>query len=494
MDYRTYSQYDAIGLAELIRKGEASPAEVLEAAIARAEAVNPVINAIIHTIYGKARERAHQPLPQHILAGVPYLMKDLELALAGEPMTHGSQAMKHYVPKEDSFTVQKMKAIGLNIFGKTNTPEFGITPFTEPKANGITRNPWNTDYSAGGSSGGSAAAVAAGIVPMASAGDGGGSIRIPASACGLFGIKPSRGRISLGPGNGEAWSGLVSSFAVSRTVRDSAALLDALIGAQPGDPFIFQSPERSFLSEIQHTPRPLKIAFSTQHPFSQKVDPECIEAVNSTVKLLTSSGHQVEEIPLPYEEAVLTKTFFMLMADVAADLDILGEMRGRPIQKDEVEITTWLLNILGRSYSARDFAYARKQWNTISRRFGQIHQTYDLWLCPSLATTPIKNGALQSNAVEEFILKIAIKLGLVPYLKGTSVVDTIAKRTLGYIPYTPIANMTGQPSMSVPLHWSKSGLPVGVMFTAKMGDEATLFQLASQLEQVQPWKHKRPEL
>lgn len=494
MDYRTYSQYDAIGLAELIRKGEVSPAEVLEAAIARAEAVNPRINAIIHTIYGKARERAHQPLPQHILAGVPFLMKDLELALAGEPMTHGSQAMKHYVPKEDSFTVQKMKAIGLNIFGKTNTPEFGITPFTEPKANGITRNPWNTDYSAGGSSGGSAAAVAAGIVPMASAGDGGGSIRIPASACGLFGIKPSRGRISLGPGNGEAWSGLVSSFAVSRTVRDSAALLDALIGPQPGDPFIFQSPERSFLSEVQTAPRTLKIAFSTQHPFGQKVDPECIEAINHTVQLLTSLGHQVEEIPIPYDEAVLTKTFFMLMADVAADLDILGEMRGRPIQKDEVEITTWLLNILGRSYSARDFAYARKQWNTISRRFGQIHQTYDLWLCPSLATTPIKNGALQSNAVEDFILKIAIKLGLVPFLKGTSVVDTIAKRTLGYIPYTPIANMTGQPSMSVPLHWSKSGLPVGVMFTAKMGDEATLFQLASQLEQAQPWKHKRPDL
>lgn len=494
MDFRTYSQYDALGLSELIRKGETTATEVLEAAIARAEAVNPQINAIIHTMYGKARERAHQPLPNHILAGVPYLMKDLELSFAGEPMTHGSQAMKNYVPKEDSFTVQKMKNIGLNIFGKTNTPELGITPFTEPKANGITRNPWNPDYSAGGSSGGSAAAVAAGIVPIASAGDGGGSIRIPASACGLFGIKPSRGRISLGPGNSEGWSGLVSSFAVSRTVRDSAALMDALIGSQPGDPFIFQKPENSFLSEIQTAPKTLKIAFSTQHPFGQKVAPECIDAINNTVKLLTSMGHQVEEIPLPYEEAVLTKTFFMLMADVAADLDILGEMRGRPIQKDEVEITTWLLNLLGRAYSARDFAYARKQWNTISRRFGQIHETYDLWLCPSLATTPIKNGALQSTATEEFILKIAIRLGLVPYLKGTGVVDTIAKRTLGYIPYTPIANMTGQPSMSVPLHWTQNGLPVGVMFTAKMGDEATLFRLAAQLEQAQPWKHKRPEI
>lgn len=494
MDFRDYIQYDALGLAELIRTGQVSALEVLEAAISRAEEVNPKIHAIIHTFYGKAREVAQQPLPQHILAGVPFLMKDLELYLAGEPMTHGSRALKNYVPTKDSYTVQKMKAIGLNIFGKTNTPEFGITPYTEPKANGITKNPWNLQYSAGGSSGGSAAAVASGIVPIASAGDGGGSIRIPASACGLFGIKPSRGRISLGPENGEGWSGLVSSFAVSRSVRDSAALLDALIGPQPGDPFIFQRPEQSFLSSTQEQVRPLKIAYSTQHPFGEAVHPECIEAIQKTVKLLSSLGHHVEEIPLPYDEALLTKTFFMMMADVAADLDILGEMRGRTIEKDEVEITTWLLSILGRSFSARDFAYSRKQWNTISRRFGQIHQTYDLWLCPTLASPPIKNGSLQSNAIEELILKIGIKIGLVPYLKNTSIVETIAKRTLGYIPYTPIANMTGQPSMNVPLHWSKEGLPVGVMFTAKMGDETTLFQLAAQLEQAQPWKRKTPDI
>jgi amidase len=494
MNFQDYNQYDAIGLAELIRKGEVSPLEVLEAAIARTEQVNPSLNAVIHTFYEKARKAALQPLPNHILAGVPFLLKDLELEFAGEPMTYGSQSLKNYVPKTDSYTVEKMKAIGLNIFGKTNTPEFGITPYTEPKANGITKNPWNFNYSAGGSSGGSAAAVAAGIVPFASAGDGGGSIRIPASACGLFGIKPSRGRISLGPGNGEGWSGLVSSFAVSRSVRDSAALLDALIGAQPGDPMIFEKPEQSFLSELETNPKKLKIAFSTQHPFGQAVDKECILAINNTVQLLKSLGHEVEEIPLPYEEAILTKTFFLMAADVAADLDIFGEMRGKTIEKNEVEITTWLLNILGKSYSARDFAYARKQWNVISRRFGQIHLNYDLWLCPTLASTPIKNGALQSNAIEQFILKAGIKLGLVPYLKGTSIVDNIAKRTLGYIPYTPIANMTGQPSMSVPLHWSKDGLPVGVMFTAKMGDEATLFRLAGQLEQAQPWQYKRPNI
>jgi len=494
MDFNTYSQYDALGLAELIRKGEVSAAEVLEAAISRAEAVNPKLNAIIHTMYGKARETARFPLADSKLAGVPFLMKDLELALAGEPMTHGSLSMKNYVPAEDSYTVTKMKAAGLNIFGKTNTPEFGITPYTEPVVSGVTRNPWNTAYSAGGSSGGSAAAVAAGIVPIASAGDGGGSIRIPASACGLFGIKPSRGRISLGPGSGEAWSGLVSSFAVSKSVRDSAALMDILIGPQPGDPFIFQAPERDFLSETEREPGKLRIAYSTQHPFGTKPHPDCVEAIQRSVKLLQSLGHEVEEIPLPYGENELTKTFFMMVGDVAADLDISGFMRGRPIKKEEVELTTWLLSILGKAYSAKDFAKARKEWNTISRRFGQLHQTYPVWMTPTLASSPIKNGALQSNAVENFILKLAISLGLVPFLKGTSVVDTIAKRTLGYIPYTPIANMTGQPSMSVPLHWTKDQLPVGIMFTSKMGDEATLFRLAAQLEQAQPWKHKQPNI
>ena len=494
MEFKEYVQYDAIGLAELIKKKEVTATEVLEVAISRAEVVNPKLNAIVHTFYDKARKKSKEQLPDHILSGVPFLLKDLEFYLAGEPMTHGSNALKTFVPKEDSFLVAKMKAIGLNIFGKTNTPEFGITPYTEPKANGVTKNPWNLEYSAGGSSGGSAAAVAAGIVPFAAAGDGGGSIRIPSSACGLFGIKPSRGRLSLGPYSGEAWSGLVASFALSRTVRDSAALLDSLLGSSPGDPIIFQRPENTFLSEVGNTPKKIRIAFSTQHPFGQKVDDECINAVHHTTKLLTDLGHEVEEIPLPYEEATLTKVFFMMMADVAADLDVYGAMRGKPIHKSEVELTTWLLNILGRSFSARDFAYSRKQWNVISRKFGQIHETYDFWLCPTLATPPIRNGALQVSKVEEIALKTAIGAGILPALKNSSIVDTIAKRTLGYIPYTPIANMTGQPSMNLPLYWSKDGLPIGVMLTAKMGDEAALFRIAGQLEETQPWKDRHPDI
>ena len=494
MKFEEYIQYDALGLAELIRKGAVSQAEVLEVAIDRAEEVNPRINAVIYQMYEQARKKALQDLPDHPMAGVPFLIKDLEFYLKGEPMTHGSQSMKHYVPQVDSYMVETFKKIGLNIFGKTNTPEFGITPYTEPKANGITHNPWNLEHSAGGSSGGSAAAVAAGIVPIAAAGDGGGSIRIPSSACGLFGLKPSRGRISLGPLSGEGWSGLVSSFALSRTVRDSAALMDALIGPKPGDNMYFQRPDKTFLSETEAAPQKLKIAYSVQHPFGQDVAPECIAAVQKTLALLNQLGHETEEIPLPYQETDLTQVFFKFVADIAADIDIFGELRGEPIRKEEVELTTWLLNILGRSFSARDFAYARKQWNTIARNFGKIHQQYDLWLCPTLSSPPIRNGALQISPVEEFSLNLAVNLGLVPLAKNTSIVQQIAKRTFGYIPYTPIANMTGQPAMNVPLYWDENGLPIGVMFTAAIGGEAVLFNLAAQLERAQPWKDKRPRL
>jgi amidase len=493
MDYADYKQYDALGLAELISRKEVSAAEVLEAAISRADAVNPSINAIVHTMYGKAREAVHSKLPDGPFSGVPFLMKDLELSLAGEPMRSGCVGMKHYTPRTDSYAVQRMKQAGLVIFGKTNTPEFGVTPYTEPALFGPTRNPWNTAFSPGGSSGGSAAAIASGIVPMATAGDGGGSIRIPASACGLFGLKPSRGRISLGPEHGEAWSGLVASFALSRTVRDSAAFLDVLHGPEPGDPYIIKAPERPYLEEINRNPGKLRIAYSIQHPFEEKIDPECLTAINNTVALLQSLGHEVEEIPLPYGEDILTKTFFMLVGDVAADIKAMGKLRGKPFKKEDVELNTWLLNLLGKAYRASDVVTAHQEWNTISRRFGEIHRTYDLWMCPTLSRPPISIGALQNSALETFALKAGIQLGLVKYFKGTKIVEIIAKRTFSYIPYTPIANMTGQPSMSVPLHWSANGLPIGVMFTGRMCEEDLLIRLAAQLEQAHPWKDRRPD-
>lgn len=493
MNFDEYSKHDALSLAELVKSKQVSPSELLECAIDRAEAVNPTINAIIHKMYGKARENAHLPLPESPFSGIPFLMKDLELSLKGEPMTCGSVAMRHYTPDADSFAVRRMKEAGLLIFGKTNTPEFGITPYTEPKLHGPTKNPWNLHHSPGGSSGGSAAAIAAGIVPMATAGDGGGSIRIPASACGLFGIKPSRGRISQGPDTGIAWSGLVSSFAISRSVRDSAAFLDFLSVAEPGEPFVIQKPERNYADEIKLPTGKLKIAFSIQHPFEENIDPECVTALRNAAELLQSLGHEVEEIPLPYGEDILTKTFFMLVGDIAADIEAMGKMRGKPFRKEEVEITTWLLNLLGKAYSAKDVVAAHNQWNTISRKFGQLHQTYDVWMCPTLAKAPIAIGELQSNPTEELALKLGVNFGIVGLLKNSPIIDTIAKRTFSYIPYTPIANMTGQPSMSVPLHWTERGnLPVGVMFTARNGDESLLFRLAAQLEQAQPWKDKRP--
>lgn len=494
MDFNDYKKYDATGLAELIRKKEVSAAEVVEAAITRAEAVNPKINAIIHTMYGKAREATHVPIPEGPFAGVPFLVKDLEFSLADEPMANGSVSMRHYIPRYDSYAMEKVKDAGLLIFGKTNTPEFGITPYTEPVLFGPARNPWNINHSTGGSSGGSAASIAAGIVPMATAGDGGGSIRIPASACGIFGIKPSRGRVSLGPDSGEAWSGLVSSFALSRTVRDSAALLDWMQGPMPGDPYIIRPPEKPYAEEIKTPPGKLKIAFSLQHPFGEQLHPECEKAVRDAAQLLTDHGHEVEEVPLPYGEEALTKAFFMFVGDLAADLEAMGKLRGRPIQKNEVEITTWLLNILGKSYSGKDVVAGRKEWNTISRRFGQLHSTYDVWMCPTLSRPPIVIGELQNSAIENFFLKIGINLRIVPLFKNTFIVEMLAKRAFSYIPYTPIANMTGQPSMSVPLHWTKDNLPVGVMFTARMCEEDMLFRLAAQLEEAKPWKDKWPEI
>jgi amidase len=492
MNFDDYKQYDALGLAELIAKKEVSPAEVLEAAISRAEAVNPKINAIVHTMYGKAREAAHAPIPAGPFAGVPLLIKDLDFILADEPMSHGSVSMRHHIPKQDSYAVRITKEAGLLIFGKTNTPEFGITPYTEPVLFGPARNPWNTKHSTGGSSGGSAAAIAAGIVPLALAADGGGSIRIPASACGVFGMKPSRGRISLGPESGEGWSGLISNFALSKTVRDSATLLDWMQGSMPGDPYIIRTPEKSYADEIKTQPGKLKIAFSLQHPFGEQVHPECEKAVRDTAQLLTDLGHEVEEVPLPYGEEALTKAFFMFVGDLAADLEAMGKLRGRPIQKNEVEITTWLLNILGKSYSGKDVVAGRKEWNTISRRFGQLHTTYDVWMCPTLSKPPIVIGELQNSAIENFFLKIGINLRIVPLFKNTFIVEMLAKRAFSYIPYTPIANMTGQPSMSVPLHWTPAGLPVGVMFTGRMCEENILFRLAAQLEEGKPWRHEWP--
>jgi amidase len=493
MTFEEYRRYDALGLAELVRKKEVTASELVKIAIMRAESVNPAINAIVHPLYDMAEEMARQAAPDSLFAGQAFLLKDLALEIAGTPRSSGCRGYRNYISKADSTLVERYRRVGLSFLGKTNTPEFGLTPYTEPRAFGPTRNPWNIERSAGGSSGGSGAAVAAGIVPMATASDGGGSIRIPASCCGLFGLKPSRGRLPLGPSTAEGWSGAIMEHCVSRSVRDSAALLDAMQGAAPGDPYLVAPPAKPYLEAIQEAPGKLRIAFNTEHPLGHPIDPECVKAVENTAQLLESLGHQVERAPLPYQREDLTRSFVMMIfGEVAADLEDLSAFLGRPVTFSDVEESTMGIALLGRAFSAKDYAYHRRQWNGLARRAGTFHQQYDLILTPTASMPPFPIGQLQPTASEQRLVRVAKALGLRQSLKAK--IDELAEKIFSYIPYTPFANMTGQPSMSVPLHWTPDGLPVGLMFTADMGREDVLFRLAAQLEQAQPWMERVPEV
>ena len=491
MTFSEYRQYDALGLAELISQGEITAAELLDLAIARAEAVNPSINAIIHPLYEHAREQlekeganANSPF-----AGVPFLIKDLGLHLQGTPTRIGSRSTPSGPSAASSYLVNSFEEAGLLIFGKTNTPEFGLTPFTEPELFGPTRNPWNTAYTAGGSSGGSASAIAAGIVPMATASDGGGSIRMPASCCGLFGIKPSRGRLSLGPGSGEMWGGAVVEGCNSRSVRDSAAFLDHYSKTGPGELYHAAQPVQPFSHEITQAPGTLRIAYSFEHPLGLPVDAACKQAIESTAELLAELGHEVEAVPLPYEREDLTRTFlYHIMGEVSAELRRVGQARGSKVRRSEVEENTFALAMLGDHISGGDYAYYRSQWNDLARRQGRFHQTYDCLLTPTVALAPFPIGSLQGTPAEQMMIKILNRLRLGQLLKAN--IEQLAEKVFGYMPYTPIANMTGQPAMSVPLHWTDQQLPVGVMFSSAIYREDILFRLAAQLEQGRPWKDK----
>jgi amidase len=499
MSFEEYVKHDATALAKLVETGAVSPAELLETAIARAEAVNPTLNAIVTPLYDKGRTMAEQVPSKGPFSGVPFLLKDLEMEWAGTPMKSGNAGYQNYVSTTDSEVVKRLKKAGLVFFGKTNTPEFGLTPYTESTLYGPARNPWKLTHSPGGSSGGSAVAVAAGIVPAATATDGGGSIRIPASCCGLFGLKPSRGRVTLGPRFGELWNGAVAGHALTRSVRDSAGLLDVVAGGPTyrplaGEPYTIAPPERPFREEVSREPGKLRIAFSTQSLMpSQITDPECVNAVRETARLLEQLGHTVEEVPLPYEKTIVTEAFFVnVLSETAAVLRELGHYLGRPVRRSDVELNTWAQARLAEGFSAADAAYQKRRWNTLNRSMGQLHERYDLFLTPTLPRPPIEIGAFQNKSSEQRLLKLVDSLGGLKYLKNSKTVEDLAERSLGYISFTVITNMTGQPSMSVPLHWSADGLPIGVMFAAKLGDEAMLFRLAGQLEQEKPWFNKRP--
>lgn len=485
--------FDALGLGELVRRREVSPADLLEDSIGRLERVNARLNAVVTPMFEIARVRAREPATGPF-AGVPFLLKDLLQAYAGVPMSCGSAALRGYVPDRDAELVARFKAAGLNTFGKTNVPELGLVAVTEPKAFGATRNPWDPSRSPGGSSGGSAAAVAAGVVPMAGANDGGGSIRIPASWCGLFGLKPSRGRVPVGPYYQEAWDGAVADLVVSRTVRDSAAALDAIAGAAPGDPYRFDRPERPFLEEVGRDPGRLRVAFSTRSPLGVDVDPECVSAVTRTASLLEDLGHHVEERHAPVDGMQVARAYLNLyFGQVATDLRWIGRERGRSAVR-EMEEVTQLVGLIGESIPAAEYVEWKRTWNGFSRAMGAFHQTFDLYLTPTTAAPPVEIGALAPSSLERLGMTVANWLKVGGIVRAMGITEQLAIEQMGPVPFTQLANLTGQPAMSVPLHWTGTGLPVGSHFMAAMGNEDVLLRVAGQLEIARPWREKRPPI
>jgi amidase len=473
--------YDAIALGELVRKGEIKPAELLETVIQRIEKINPRINAVIHKMYDQARETAKANPVDGIFAGVPFLLKDLIAEYKGVSLEEGSLAVRGYVSKLDSELVRRQKAVGLIAIGKTNTSEYGLLPTTEPKLNGPTRNPWNPALTPGGSSGGSAAAVAAGIVPLAHGNDGGGSIRCPASCCGVFGLKPTRGRNPLGPLYGDWGTGLATEHAISRTVRDSAALLDATSGPDIGDPYFAPPRERPFLEEVGREPQRLKIGFLIAVPegwgLETHLHPDCLNAVKDAASLCQRLGHAVEEInPQELGHLDLFRIFGYMFSCVAGrTIAYWEEELGKKITEDQVEPMTWTSYQAGLKRTGADYLGCLGKIQRFSRKIARWYHEkgYDMLLTSTLSIPPVKLGSFEPTAEDP-------RSGY--------------KTTNAFVSLTFIQNITGQPAMSVPLYWNKDNIPIGVQFTGRFGDEAGLFRLAAQLEKERPWVDRRPPI
>ncbi len=466
---------DATAQAELVRRKDIKPIELVDAAIERIERVNPTLNAVITPMYEEARTTAAGKLSVGPFTGVPFLLKDLLASYRGVRMASGSAFLQNFVPDHDSELVTRQKQAGLVVVGKTNTPEFGNASTAEPHLFGPSRNPWDTSRTTGGSSGGSAAAVTAGLVPIAHANDGGGSIRIPASCCGVFGLKPTRARNPLGPDYGDIFSGLVVEHAVTRSVRYSAALLDATSGPAPGDPYWAPPPERLFVQEVGADPGQLRIAFTTVAPTGKVVHADCINAVRDAAELCVALGHKVVEDKLEIPGDFVNEVFLMTLwsAGTAWMIDGAARLTGQTPTADQFEPFTWALYELGRQQSAPAYLLALTEMQKLSREITRLFIDYDIWLTPTLGEPPVPLGTF--DAPPENPLQVL-------------------SRDEEFSPFTPICNITGQPAISIPLFWNDDGLPVGTHFIGRFGDEATLFRLAAQLEEARPWANRRPPI
>ena len=467
MPFSEYGRTDGLGLAEHVAKKDVTPTELLEEAIARAERLNPALNAVVFKDYEAARAAAQGPLPAGPFAGVPFLLKDIFLNAKGTPSRQGSRFFPPFPADHDSYLMARFRKAGLIAFGKTNAPEFGLLPTTEGRLYGPAHNPWNLAHSTGGSSGGSAAAVAAGIVPLAHANDGGGSIRIPASCCGLVGLKPSRGRVSAGPDMGEAVDGLSCELAVSRSVRDTAAALDVAAGYEPGDPYCATTAPASYLQASQQRPKRLRIGFANKKLDGKPLHPDCLAAVGHAAKLCADLGHNVEEASPDLDLAMLQPSFMAIWcANLASVVDLIARLTGQTPSTDNLEGTTLGLYEAGKRVGASEYLQAKMMFNQVARAAAKFHRTYDLWLTATLGAPPLKLGTLDIDERD-------------PQKAFAPLID--------YVAYTAIQNVTGQPAISLPLYWNEAGLPIGVHFVAPYGDELTLLQLATQLEQAEPW-------
>jgi len=488
-----YTQHDALGLAALVRSGQVSSKELVELAIARIEAHNPTLNAVVRKRYQQALTEAANVSKDASFAGVPFLLKDLLATIAGEPTASGNRLLQSIPMPHESEMVRRYRAAGLVIVGRTNTPELGLTPYTEPAIFGPTRNPWSLEHSPGGSSGGSAAAVAARLVPMASGSDGGGSIRIPASCCGLFGFKPSRGTNPTGPDFGEIWNGFSIEHVISRSVRDSAAMLDATAGADAGAPYAAPERARPFIEELSTAPARLRIAFTSQPLFGHRVHADCVAGLEASVKILESLGHFVEQAAPPVDKEACAVAYVTVLAgELRAEIEEVSRMANARPQTSNFETATYGLGLLGSSIRASQYASAARVLQLAARTMVPFFERFDVLLTPTLATPPALIGSLQPTSSELRVLRFVNALDAGWLLNALGLVKSLAAKTFDYIPFTPLFNATGQPAMSVPLHWNEAGLPIGMQFVARFGEDATLIRLAGQLEQARPWFHRRP--
>jgi len=485
MDFHEYRAHDATGLAELVAGRQVSAAELLALARDRAAAVNPQLNAIVRDVPASPTEELDGPF-----AGVPFLIKDLAQDYAGLPTSSGSRAWMSTPAAEHATVVQRWVDAGLVVFGKTNTPEFGAKGITEPVAWGPARNPWNPERTPGGSSGGSAAAVAAGVVPCAGANDGGGSIRIPAACCGLVGLKPGRGLTPSGPAHGEPMHGAAVQGVVSRTVRDTAGMLDVLRGGEPGGPYVPGIPDAPFSSCVGQDPGRLRIGVRVPSAITAAPHPEAVAAVDATVRALTELGHHVEELTeAPFDDAVLAKDF-LLTWFVHVAHEVAEAKRRTGAGDDSFERDTLIMAALGRATGGVDYVAAVERRHEHARRLTTFFESYDLLLTPTLATPPPRIGQFDLPIALQRGADVLIRTRTARLLRHTRIVDDMVDQNLGWVPYTQLANITGRPAISLPLHQTVDGLPLGVQFVAPLAGEALLIRLAAQLERAVPWSDR----